>query len=75
MTTVPGRRRKAIVLAAGTDDSRPSPLLLARLGDRTILDLVVDTVLQFVAPEDIYIVVGRRQAAIRRHLGDRSRQV
>jgi alpha-D-glucose phosphate-specific phosphoglucomutase len=71
MTTVPGRRRKAIVLAAGTDDSRPSPLLLARLGDRTILDLVVDTVLQFVAPEDIYIVVGRRQAAIRRHLGDR----
>jgi alpha-D-glucose phosphate-specific phosphoglucomutase len=75
MTTVARRLRKAIILAAGTDDSRPSPLLLARLGDRTILDLVVNTVLQFVAPEDIYIVVGRRQAAIRRHMGDRYRYV
>ena len=71
MTMAARRGRKAIILAAGTDDSRPSPLLLARLGDRTILDSVVTTVLQFVAPADIYVVVGKRQAAIRNHLGDR----
>jgi alpha-D-glucose phosphate-specific phosphoglucomutase len=69
--TVDKPRRKAIILAAGADDSGRRQLLLERLGDRKILDLVVGTVLGFVAPEDIYIVVGRRQASIRRHLGDR----
>ncbi len=70
-TTVSGPPHKAIILAAGKDDSGPGPLLLKRLGDQTILDLVVGNVLQVVAPEDIYIVVGRQQEAIRRHLGDR----
>ncbi|MGD0019774.1 MAG: sugar phosphate nucleotidyltransferase [Candidatus Limnocylindrales bacterium] len=69
-TTVSGAQRKAIILAAGNDDSRPHPLLLARLGDHTILDLVIDNVLQVVAPEDIYIVVGRPEDKIRRHLGE-----
>jgi phosphomannomutase len=69
-TTVSGAQRKAIILAAGNDDSRAHPLLLARLGDHTILDLVIDNVLQVVAPEDIYIVVGRPEDKIRRHLGE-----
>ena len=66
-----GRQRKAVILAAGHDDSELRPLLLTRLGDQTIIDLVIGNVLQVVAPEDIYIVVGRSQDAIRRHLGDR----
>jgi phosphomannomutase/CTP:molybdopterin cytidylyltransferase MocA len=70
-TTVARRPRKAIILAAGKDDSSVRPLLLERLGDQTILDQVVGNVLQVVAPEDVYIVVGRQQDAIRRHLGDR----
>ena len=63
--------RKAIILAAGHDGAGPRPLLLARLGERTVLDLVVDNVLEVVAPEDVYIVVGRQREAIRRHLGER----
>jgi phosphomannomutase len=70
-TTAARRPRKAIILAAGKDDPGVRPLLLERLGDQTILDQVVGNVLQVVAPEDIYIVVGRQQEAIRRHLGDR----
>ena len=66
-----GRQRKAVILAAGHDDSELRPFLLTRLGDETIIDLVIGNVLQVVAPEDIYIVVGRSQDAIRRHLGDR----
>jgi phosphomannomutase/CTP:molybdopterin cytidylyltransferase MocA len=72
LTTAAARPRKAIILAAGKDDSGARPLLLERLGDDTILDLVVANVLQVVAPEDIYVVVGRSQeAAIRARLGDR----
>ena len=68
----PSRRpRKAIILAAGHDDFELRPRLLTRLGDQTILDLVLGNVLQFVGAEDIYIVVDRPQAAIRRHLGSR----
>ena len=40
-TTVARRPRKAIILAAGKDDSSVRPLLLERLGDQTILDQVV----------------------------------
>jgi phosphomannomutase len=70
-TTYARRQRKAIILAAGKDESGVRPLLLERLGDQTILDQVVGNVLQVVAPEDIYIVVGRQQEAIRSHLGER----
>src|ERR1035437_6895416 len=54
-TTVARRPRKAIILAAGKDESDARPLLLERLGDQTILDQVVANVLQVVAPEDIYV--------------------
>lgn len=63
--------RKAIILAAGGDDAATRPPLLTPLGDGTILDPVVANVLQFVAPEDVYVVIGQGQAEIRRHLGDR----
>jgi phosphomannomutase len=62
--------RKAIILAAGKD-SGARPLLLEKLGEHTILDLVIQNVRQVVAPEDIYVVVGAQQEAIRKHLGDR----
>jgi phosphomannomutase/UTP-glucose-1-phosphate uridylyltransferase len=61
---------KAVILAAGKDPG-DRPLLLAPLGGRTILELVVENVLQLVAPGDIYVVVGRQQGAIRERLGDR----
>jgi phosphomannomutase/molybdopterin-guanine dinucleotide biosynthesis protein A len=63
-------QRKAIILAAG-EASGTRPLLLERLGDQTILDLVVQNVLQVVSAENIYVVVGAQQEAIREHLGDR----
>jgi phosphomannomutase/choline kinase len=63
-------RRKAVILAAGKD-SGDRPLLLEPLGGQTILDLVVQNVLQVVAAEDIYVVVGTQQDAIREHLGNR----
>src|SRR5688572_3090188 len=62
--------RKAIILAAGKELGA-KPLLLERLGEHTILDLVLEDVLQVVAPEDIYVVVGQQQEAIRKHLGSR----
>jgi phosphomannomutase/choline kinase len=62
--------RKAVILAAGKD-SGDRPLLLEPLGGRTILELVVQNVLQVVAAEDIYVVVGQQQDAIRERLGDR----
>src|ERR1035437_4154461 len=70
---IPSRPRcKAIILAAGSDESGSRPPLLARLGDQTILDHVIGNVLQIVAPENIYVVIGPSQAAIQRHRGDRS---
>jgi phosphomannomutase len=66
--------RKAIILAAGKD-SGGRPLLLEKLGENTILDLVLQNVCQLVAPEDVYIVVGAQQDAIRKHLGERYRYV
>ena len=71
-TTAARRPRKAIILAAGKDDPGARPLLLERLGDQSILELVADNVRQLMAPEDIYVVVGRQhEAAIRAQLGDR----
>ena len=65
------RKLKAIILAAGKDaitaDGRS--LMLEQLGDRSILECVMQNVLQFVEPEDLYVVVGYRQAEVRSHLG------
>ena len=68
---------KVIILAAGnhalTKDGRP--LVLQRLGNRTILDCVVENALGVAGPDDIYVVVGYRQEEVRAHLGDKVRYV
>jgi phosphomannomutase/molybdopterin-guanine dinucleotide biosynthesis protein A len=62
---------KAIVLAAGkdaiTEDGRP--LILQPLGDRSVLEHVIQNALQLVPVEHIYVVVGYRQQEIRERLG------
>ena len=60
---------KAIVLAAGNS------ILLQPLGERSVLECVVQNALDNVAPEDIYIVVGAAQDEVRAHLGGRYRYV
>ena len=56
---------KAIVLAAGNS------ILLEPLGERSVLECVIQNALDNVSPEDIYVVVGSTQAEVRAHLGDR----
>jgi phosphomannomutase len=60
------------VLAAGKDAVSASgePLVLERLGDRSILQCVIDNVMQVVTPQESYIVVGPRQKEIREQLGE-----
>lgn len=66
-----GEELKAVTLAAGqqtiTDDGEP--LLLQPLGDRKILDYVVECALRLVPVNDLYVVVGYQQDKIRAHLG------
>jgi len=68
---------KVIILAAGrqtlAEDGRP--LVLQPLGDRTILDCVVENALGVAGAGDIYVVVGYRQEEVRAHLGDKVRYV
>ena len=67
----PARPLKAVILAggkdAGTGDGRS--IMLQTLGERSILQCVVQNALELVSPEDIYIVVGYRQEDVRAHLG------
>ena len=62
---------RAIILAAGkdaiTEDGRP--LILQPLGDRSVLEHVIQNVLQLVPIEQIYVVVGYRQQEVRERLG------
>jgi phosphomannomutase/GTP:adenosylcobinamide-phosphate guanylyltransferase len=60
---------KAIVLAAG--DS----ILLQPLGERSVLQCVIQNALENVSPEDIYVVVSSRGDDVRAHLGERYRYV
>jgi alpha-D-glucose phosphate-specific phosphoglucomutase len=62
---------KVLILAAGRDSSAaPYPWVLQPLGDRRILDYVVELAQRIASPADICIVVGARGAAVRAHLGD-----
>jgi len=69
--TAEGKELRAVILAAGresiTEDGRPT--VLQTLGDRSILDCVLENALQVVLPEDIYVVVGYRQEEVRAHIG------
>jgi phosphomannomutase/CTP:molybdopterin cytidylyltransferase MocA len=62
---------KAIVLAAGPGERNGAPYfkILEPLGERVILDYVMDLVLRFVARDDVYVVVGYHQEEVRAHLG------
>jgi len=63
---------KAIILAAGRDPGGAGshPWVLQPLGEKRILDYVVELALRVVSPEDLFIVVGARGAEVRAHLGD-----
>jgi phosphomannomutase/CTP:molybdopterin cytidylyltransferase MocA len=62
---------KAVILAAGrqaiTADGHP--LVLQNLGDRSILECVVENALEVVKPQDTYVVVGYRQHDVKACLG------
>jgi phosphomannomutase len=60
---------KAAVLAAG--DS----ILLESLGERSVLQCVIDNALENVSAEDIYIVIAAEGDRVRAHLGERYRYV
>lgn len=72
-----GAPLKAIILAAGRSESASGdqPLLLQSLGERTVLECVVQNALRLVVPEDIFIVVGSRHGDVRARLGDSYRYV
>ncbi|MCD6288969.1 MAG: NTP transferase domain-containing protein [Anaerolineae bacterium] len=64
---------KAIILAAGRDPDEHGtyPWVLQPLGDKRILDYVVDLALRVVSPDDLIVVVGARGDEVREHLGNR----
>jgi phosphomannomutase/CTP:molybdopterin cytidylyltransferase MocA len=68
----PHRPLKAIILAAGKEaiaDARP--LVLQPLGDRTVLDCVIENAVRVVPREDIYVVLGSEAGEIQAHLGSK----
>ncbi len=67
----PEAELKAVILAAGkeTITGNAQPLVLENLGDRHILDYVIENARQVVSPENLYIVVGYREEELRAHLG------
>jgi hypothetical protein len=62
---------KAVILAAGTKSGPGDrPMVLQRLGDRTILEYVLANARQVVSADNLYLVVGERQEEVRTQLGD-----
>ena len=68
---------KAVILAAGGEAGQPDgrPLVLATLGERVILDYVVDNARQVVQPDDLFVVVSPGEGEIQAHLGSGYRYV
>ena len=66
------RELKVVILAAGKDSISPDapPLLIQNLGDRKVVDYVVQNALRLVPPENLYIVVGHMRAEIQQYLGN-----
>jgi phosphomannomutase len=64
------RELRAIVLAAGHDTAIPGgrSVMLETLGDRSILECVLQNALELVPPEKTYLVLGDRQTEIRERL-------
>ncbi|MEM7125773.1 MAG: sugar phosphate nucleotidyltransferase [Chloroflexota bacterium] len=70
------QKMKALILAAGPTpkhqtESANSPWILQMLGDRPIIDYVIELALQVVPPTEVIIVVDKRQNPVETHLGDR----
>ena len=63
MTHPPTRPIKALLLAAGKTD------ILQPLGEKSIIDFVLEIVGRFVPAENTYIVVGQQHTAVQTHLG------
>jgi phosphomannomutase/UTP-glucose-1-phosphate uridylyltransferase len=65
------KQLKAIILAAspGAEAGAPYPRLLQPLGDKMIIDYVVEMALRFVSPRDLYIVVGYERDKLEKRLG------
>lgn len=71
---------KAIILAAGhnqnlREDAAETPWLLRALGDRAILDYVVDLGRHAVGADNLLIVIDQRGNQVEQHLGDGYRYV
>jgi phosphomannomutase/UTP-glucose-1-phosphate uridylyltransferase len=61
---------KAVILAGGKNPAQEAhPILLQPLGDKKVIDYMVQSALQVVAPRDLYIVVGYQGEEVRAHLG------
>jgi len=61
-----------IIILAAAQGPRPGvayPRVLQKLGDKAIIDYVIDLALHFAAPADITIIVGYQHEAIEKHLG------
>jgi phosphomannomutase len=69
----PKRELRALILAAGRAAATPKgrPLMLELLGDRSILELVIENARELVPDDSIYLVVGKQSAPIRERLGAR----
>ncbi|NLG26828.1 MAG: NTP transferase domain-containing protein, partial [Chloroflexi bacterium] len=62
---------KVVILAAAQGE-RPGveyPRVLQRLGDKPIINHVMELALQVAAPDDIYVIVGYMAKAVQEHLG------
>ena len=68
----PRSELKVVILAAGKETGTPeaSLILLQDLGERKVVDYVVEKALQLVEPGDIYVVIGLGQEQMRQHLGN-----
>ena len=66
------RELKAVILAAGQESVTADgvPILLQPLGDRTVIDYVIQNALKVVAPEDLYVVVPKAGSAVEAHLSN-----
>ena len=61
---------KAVILAAGQKNvsDGSGPITMERLGDRRIIDYVIQNALHLVSCEDLYIVVGNLDDEVASHL-------
>jgi alpha-D-glucose phosphate-specific phosphoglucomutase len=62
---------KCVILAAGQAGllSDGTPRALSRLGDRCVIDYVLEWARAFATPADTFVIVGETQGAVARHVG------